>query len=265
MDPIAQFKENAKIAWSSFAPTEIFTAVAAPALLRFSGIRSGAQVLDVGCGTGVLALGAARMGAHVTGVDLTAKLLERARENAAIAHVEIEWHEGDVEAMPFGDASFDIVVSQFGHMFAPRPDVAVKEMLRVLKPGGTIAFSTWPPEVFTGKMFAVIGKYAPPPPPGVAAPPQWGDPNIVRERLGSGVKDLTFDRGLLRAPTLSPQHMRVFMESNVGPVQRLVQNLTANDPGNLATLRSEFDALIASYFEDNHLRQDFLMTRATKV
>ena len=90
------------------------------------------SVLDVGCGTGVVAVTAARAGARVMGLDLTPELLERARENAQIAEVDIQWHEGDVEQMPFEDAAFDVVVSQYGHMFAPRPDVAMNEMLRVL-------------------------------------------------------------------------------------------------------------------------------------
>jgi len=108
-----------------------------------------------------------RLGAHATGLDLTPALLERARENAKIAGVEIEFREGDVENLPFGDDSFDVVVSQFGHMFAPGPDVATAEMLRVLKPGGTIAFATWPPELFTGRMFIITARYALAPPPGV--------------------------------------------------------------------------------------------------
>src|SRR4029079_8419210 len=101
---------------------------------------------DVACGTGVVSVTAARAGATVSGLDLTPELLERARENARIGSFDVEFREGDVEALPFGDAEFDVVLSQFGHMFAPRPQVAIAEMLRVLKSGGTIALSTWPPE-----------------------------------------------------------------------------------------------------------------------
>src|SRR5262249_37832690 len=158
-----------------FAVLESLTATAAPRLVRFAGIPPGSEVLDVACGSGVVALTAARLGAKVTGVDLTPELVARARENAALMKLEATWHEGDVEALPLPDAEFDFVVSQFGHMFAPRPQVAIAEMLRVLKPGGTIAFSTWPPELCVGRGFALMGKYGPPPPPGVAPPPQWGD------------------------------------------------------------------------------------------
>src|SRR6185369_2183003 len=102
-------------------------------------------------------------------------LLVRAKENAALAQVDIDWREGDAEALPFGDAAFDVVLSQFGHMFAPRPNMAIAEMLRVLKPGGTIAFATWPPELLIGSSFRLVASYMPPPPPGVSPPPQWVD------------------------------------------------------------------------------------------
>jgi SAM-dependent methyltransferase len=244
---------------------ETFTAMAAPRLVRFAKVQRGAKLLDVGCGTGVVALAAARVGAKVSGIDLTPELVARAKENASLSGVEIPFQEGDVEALPFEDGAFDVVVSQFGHMFAPRPEVAVREMLRVLKPGGTIAFSTWPPELYTGRMFAMMGKYAPAPlPPGVSPPPQWGDPNIVRERLGAAVKDLTFDRDLLRFPMLSPAHGRIMMEQNVGPMTRLVKALES-DAAKLAAFRREFEELVTIYFEDNYMRQDFLMTRALKA
>lgn len=266
MDSIAQFKDNQKKAWSTFAPTELYTCQPAARLVVFARITSGQRVLDVGCGTGVVALAASRSGARVTGLDLTPELLRRARENSSIAAAEIDWHEGDAEAMPFEDATFDVVVSQFGHMFAPRPDVVTREMLRVLKPGGTVAFATWPPEVYVGKIFAVVGRYGPPPPAGVSPPPAWGNPDIVRERLGADVTDITFDRGVLRAPYLSVQHARAFLEQNVGPVMKIVQTL-ADEPAKLAEFRRELDSLTAQYFEltENVVRQDYLHTRATKI
>src|SRR5437762_5497353 len=143
-DAIAKFKEAQKQGWAHFAPLESMTTPTAARLAKFAGVQSGQRVLDVACGTGVVAITAARIGANVTGLDLTPELLERARENSGVAEVDVDWHEGDVEALPFPDGAFDVVLSQFGHMFAPRPEVAIREMLRVLKPGGTIAFSTWP-------------------------------------------------------------------------------------------------------------------------
>jgi SAM-dependent methyltransferase len=265
MDPFESFKAAQKQGWVHFAPFEAITTPCAARLVKRAGVRSEQRVLDVACGTGVVSVTAARLGARVIGLDLTPELLERARENARIAKVEIDWHEGDVEKLPFADAAFDFVVSQFGHIFAPRPEVAIGEMLRVLKPGGTIAFSTWPPELFVGRMFALTASYLPPPPPGVAPPPLWGDPNIVRQRLGPAVRDILFDRATMLVPALSPSHQRTAAEKNSGAMVRLVAELHDSDPSKLDRFRREYDALAGEYFEDNLLRQDYLITRATKI
>ena len=105
----------------------------------------------------------------------------------------------------------------------------------------------------------------PPPPPGVAPPPQWGDPNIVRQRLGSAVKDILFDRDIMLVTALSPANHRAFSERSAGPMVRLVAELSASDPAKLAEFRSRYDALAIEYFEDNIIRQDYLITRATKI
>jgi SAM-dependent methyltransferase len=265
MDPLTQFKEAQRQGWAHFVPVEIFTTPTAARLIKHAKIAAGQRVLDVACGTGVVAITAARAGARVSGLDLTPQLLERARENARLATVEIDLREGDAEQLPFDEAVFDVVLSQFGHMFAPRPDVALNEMLRVLKPGGTIAFSTWPPELFVGRTFALIARYAPPPPPGVAPPPLWGDPNVVRERLGKSVRDIVFDRDCMLVQALSARHYRTFFERSAGPVIRLVEALSTSDPTRLSEFRHEFEALIGEYLRDNLLRQDYLLTRAMKV
>lgn len=265
MDALEQFKANQKAAWATFALLENLTGTAAPHLVRLAGIRAGTSVLDVACGTGVVALTASRTGAKVRGIDLTPELIVRARENADLMRLEASFEEGDAESLPYEDATFDVVVSQFGHMFAPRPHVAIGEMLRVLKPGGTVAFATWPPELFVGRWFALMGRYAPPPPPGVSPPAQWGDPSIVRERLGAGVRDITFTRRTMFFPTLSPRHYRVQMAENFGPAKKLFEQLDAADPAKAAALRDEVDLLVQEYFDDNLVRQDFLLTRAFKA
>jgi SAM-dependent methyltransferase len=264
-DPFAAFKQVQKAGWAFFTPLQAMTTVTAARLVKHARIRAGHRVLDVGCGTGVVAVTAARLGANVTGLDLTPELLAEARENSRIAAVDVDWHEGDVEQLPFDAGTFDVVVSQFGHMFAPRPDVAVSEMLRVLKSGGTIAFSTWPPELFVGRLFALIGSYLPPPPPGVAPSPQWGDPNIVRQRLGDAVRDVVFDRATMKVPTLSPQHSREMMERTAAPVIKLVETLSEADPETLARFRREYEGMVAEVLDDNVIRQDYLMTRAVKI
>ena len=264
VDVIANFKAAQRAGWAHFAPLQVLTTEPAGRLVRFADIRPGNRVLDVACGTGVVAVTAARRGATVTGLDLTPQLLDVARDNAQTAAVDIDWREGDAESLPFPDNTFDVVVSQFGHMFAPRPDVAVGEMLRVLKSAGTIAFSTWPPELFVGGLFSLTSKYMPPLPPGVAPPPLWGEPTVVRERLGARVRDLRFDREVMVVPALSVQHQRENLERSAGPVTKLVESLSASDPAKLEGYRRECEALIAEYLADNTLRQGYLMTRATK-
>lgn len=263
VDPFKEFKDRQREGWKYFTPIEAMTTPVAARLVRFAELEPEQAVLDVGTGTGVVAITARRQGARVTGLDLTPELLARAKENAVIAGVDdIEWKEGDAERLPYADASFDVVVSQFGHMFAPRPELATGEMLRVLKPGGRIAFATWPPDLFIGRMFTLVSKYMPPP-PGVAPPPQWGDPAIVRERLGDRVRDLVSTTGTMNFPALSPQHYRTNIETTAGPVIKLVEKL-ANDKATLLAFRQELEALVSNYLVDNVVKQGYLLTRATK-
>src|SRR5213593_4338066 len=265
-DPFEAFKASQREVWKSFAPLAQSTTPSAARLVHFAGVRCGQTVLDVGCGTGVVAITARRAGAVVTGVDLTPELLAVAKENATIAGLDdVVWKEGDVESLPFADGEFDMVLSQFAHIFAPRPEVAVKEMLRVLKRGGVLAFHTWPPELLFGRVFAVVSRYMPPASDPKPAPPsQWGDPTIVLQRLGTAVRDVTFGRSSQLTPALSPQHYRHQLEQSGGPMVRLLQTLK-DDPARLAQFRREYDEIVSQYFDRNVVRQDFLETRATKV
>jgi SAM-dependent methyltransferase len=265
MDQFESFKATQKQVWAHFLPFEVHTTPCAAMLVKRAGVRAGQSVLDVACGTGVVSVTAARLGARVTSLDLTPELLDRARENARIAGVEINWNEGDVEKLPFAGARFDVVLSQFGHIFAPQPEIATAEMLRVLKPGGTIAFSTWPPDLFVGRMVELSVKYMPPATQVVPPMPMWGDPNIIRQRLGAAVKDIHFDHERMTVPALSPSHHRTSVEKSSGSIVRMVAMLQDSDPAKLEQFRREYDALAAEYFEDNLLRQDYLITRATKI
>ena len=265
-DPFEAFKATQREGWKSFAPLAMTTTPSAAKLVSFAGVRPGQKLLDVGCGTGVVAITARRAGAVVTGLDLTPELLAVAKDNAAVADMDdIVWKQGDVENLPFRDGEFDVVLSQFAHIFAPRPEVAIAEMLRVLKSGGRIAFSTWPPELMIGRMLTLTASYLPPPSDPKPAPPhQWGDPNVVLKRLGTAVRNVTFDRAMQVTPALSPQHYRRMIEQSGGPVVRLLQALK-EDPARLAQFRRDYDELVAQYFDGNFVRQDFLMTRATKA
>jgi SAM-dependent methyltransferase len=261
-DPFAELKGRQREMWASFAPTAMFTTAPAARLVKFASVEPGDTVLDVGTGTGVVAITAARAGARVTGIDLTPSLLEVARENARIAgRSDITWSEGDAESLPVPDGMFDVVLSQFGHMFAPRPDIAVTEMRRVLKPGGRVAFATWPPEHFVGRLFAFIGRNSPPPPPGAQPPPLWGNPGIITERLAGQFEAPFFSRAVMQFPALSLAHFREFMERSIGPMQKLIESF-AHDPETLSRLQGEFEDLAAPYYADNMVRQEYLLTRA---
>lgn len=263
-DAFAEFKNKQRETWAlgNFGDIATFTTFTAGHLARFAGIHTGDKVLDVGTGTGVVAVTAAMRGAHVTGLDLTPQLVEQAKANASLAGVRVDWRVGDAEELPFPDGGFDIVVSQFGHMFAPRPAVAAREMLRVLKPGGRLAFATWPPEQLIGRSFALAAKYLPPV-PGVPPLGQWGEPATIRERLGNGVTDLYFERGVLPWPALSVRHYRAMQEAKAGPFIRAQQALMA-DPARLSEYNREYDELAAPYLVDNVVRLEYLLTRATK-
>ena len=262
-DVYSEFKAKQREGWAHFAPIEVHTTRPAAHLVRTARITAGQKVLDVGCGTGVASLTARRAGAKVTALDLSPVLLARARENARIAGFDdITWKEGDVEELPFRDGEFDVVISQWGHMFAPRPDVAIGQMLRVLKSGGTIAFATWPPESCLGQTFSVIARNVPPP-PGVPPTVQWGEVETVRQRLGDAVKDVRFFRGIIEYAALSPQHYRDDMTRTAAPFIKMREMLQSN-PAALAAAESEIDAIMSDWFHDNAVRLEYLHTRAIK-
>jgi SAM-dependent methyltransferase len=259
---LSEFKDRQREMWVSFTPTAMFTTPVAGHLVTFAGVGAGESVLDVGTGTGVVAISAARAGARVTALDLSPDLLEQARENGRIAqHEDIVWVEGDAEALPYPDASFDVVLSQFGHIFAPRPDVVIAEMRRVLTPTGRIAFATWPPEHLMGRMFALVAGNSPLPASGAAPTEQWGDPAIIADRLGARFDTPFFERGIMAVPSLSVNHYRLLIESTVGPMQTLVERLSA-DPQQLGAIRADYGALIGRHFSGNIVRHDYLLSRA---
>lgn len=126
-------------------------------------IKPGTKLLDVACGTGTLAIPAARAGAYVTGLDLVPDLIRQSKERAFAENLNAKFDVGDAEDLPYLDNEFDYVVSMFGAIFAPRPDVVANELLRVCKPGGTIAMANWTPNGFIGELFKLVASYAPPP------------------------------------------------------------------------------------------------------
>jgi len=186
---------------------------AGEAVVAAAGVEAGMEVLDVACGSGNATLPAARAGARVTGLDFAPGLLEIARERAADAMLEIDFIEGDAQALPFEDASYDRVVSTFGHMFAPDHRRTADEMRRVLRPGGVIAVACWMPEGAIGRMFRVTADLLPPPP---GPPPGlWGTEDHVREMWGSEVE---FERHEIVWTDESVESYAQFMLESFGPL-----------------------------------------------
>ncbi len=207
-----------------------------PRLVEASGVRRGDRVLDVAAGSGNVAIPAALAGAQVIASDLTPELLDVGRAQAAARGAELDWEEGDAEALPYPDAAFDAVLSCVGVMFAPHHQVAADELVRVCRPGGTIGLLSWTPEGFVGQMFAAMKPYAPPPPAGAQPPPLWGDEGHVRALLGDRVTDVVARRGtvtITRFPTT--QEWREYFKANYGPTIA-VYRANAADPERLAAL-----------------------------
>ncbi len=182
-------------------------------LVERTGVEPGSEVLDAACGTGNATLPAAKAGARVTGLDLAPDLLAIARERVADAMVEVEWVEGDVESMPFGDDSFDRVLSVFGHMFAPDHRRTAAEMLRVCRRDGAIGTCSWTPDGAIGRMFGFMADLMPPP-PGGQSPLLWGTEEHVRELLG----EAEFERGEVEWRESSVEGYADFMLESFGPM-----------------------------------------------
>jgi SAM-dependent methyltransferase len=206
-------------------------------------VAPGRRLLDVGCGSGQLALMAAKDGLDVTGVDIASNLIERARARAQAEGLRARFEEADAEALPFEDARFDVVVSLIGAMFAPRPDFVATELLRVCKPGGTIAMANWTPQGFVGQMFKTVSAFIEP--SGMPSPVLWGDETMVRERLGKGLSELHLVR---RHYTFSypfpPSEVVEFFRLYYGPTNQAFVSL---DAGGGESLRRELEALWSSH------------------
>lgn len=203
-------------------------------------IKSGMKVLDVACGTGNTAIPEAKKGAEVTGVDIALNLIEQARARAEGEGVKAQFDVGDAEDMHYPDGSFDAVVTMFGAMFAPRPDVTASEMKRVCKPGGYIAMANWTPEAFTGEMFKIGAKHVPPP-PAMSPPLQWGMDDKVRERFADGISDLQMNRRkILFTFDGSPIDAVECFRQYFGPTQKAFDSLDENGQ---AALRRDLEDL----------------------
>ena len=235
-------------------------------LVERVGVGAGQDVLDIAAGTGNASIPAAETGAAVVASDLTPELFVAGRANAEAAGVEIEWVEADAEDLPFEDASFDIVLSTFGIMFAPRHEVAAAEAVRVLRPGGRFGFCCWKPDGRIGEFFRTIGKHLPPPPDGFVPPPAWGTREHVENLFeGKGVR-LEFDDDTVDQNFESAEHAVELFSETFGP---LVMAKAALEPeGKWEALRDDLLEMYANNAEPSDggiaVRAEYLTTIGTK-
>jgi ubiquinone/menaquinone biosynthesis C-methylase UbiE len=207
-------------------------------------VQAGDRVLDIGTASGNTAISAARRRAVVTGVDLVPALLEHARKRAEAEGFDIDFREGNAMALSFADASFDVVLSTFGAIFAPDPHKTAAEMARVSRPGGKIAMANWPPDSMLGKLFQLLARYSA---PGsrVDAPLEWGDEKTLASRLGPYVQDLRIERRAVYFRAQSADHWVDFMRTNFGPAIEAFQY--SNTPAAQKALAEQMTALIRDH------------------
>jgi ubiquinone/menaquinone biosynthesis C-methylase UbiE len=209
--------------------------------------HAGQRVLDVACGSGNVALAAARRRCHVTGIDYVPTLLERARRRADAEGVPIDFREADAQALPFPDGSFDFVLSVFGVMFAPDQERAAAELLRVCRRGGTIGLACWTPDGFGGEFFRTVSKYAPPP-PGLKPAARWGTETGLQELLGRGATAIRSERSIAKIYFASAADAADLFLTYFGPTRRAAE---AQDENGRRALRDDVIALFQKYNRPN--------------
>jgi SAM-dependent methyltransferase len=212
-------------------------------VVRACAVGPSDRVLDVAAGCGNAAIPAAQAGAAVVACDLTPELLAAGERQAGQLGVQLQWRQGDAEALPFADGEFDVVMSCLGVMFAPHHQASASELIRVCRPGGTIGLLSWTSEGFIGQMFAAMKPYAAPSPPGVQPPPLWGNEEHVRGLLGSAVHGMTAVRDTLGVSLFArPEHFRDYFKARYGPVVAAYQRIS-DDPEKVAALDEELAEL----------------------
>lgn len=260
-------KARQRVVWAAGDYPDLAQTIAeaSDVVVEAAGVDAGDAVLDVATGTGNAALVAARRGAHVTGTDFTAPLLEVARERAAAAGLDIAFLEGDAEDLPVEDAAFDRVISVFGAIFAADHARAAGELLRACRPGGTIALSAWTPEGLNGRMFGTVMRHMPPPPPGTQPATSWGTEDHVRS-LFADAAEVRCERHLIDVVGASPEGFTDYLATVLGPLALARGALEAS--GGWDALHADLIALFAEANEadDGSLRApaEYLVTTVTR-
>jgi ubiquinone/menaquinone biosynthesis C-methylase UbiE len=231
---LAAIKTRQQATWSSGDYHMIGTQIqiVSELLIEALDVHSTERVLDVATGSGNAALAAARRGCDVTGVDYVPALLDRARLRAQSEELRIEFVEGDAEALPLPDGSFDVVTSVFGSMFAPNQEKTAAELARVVKPGGRIGIVAHTPDGFIGNLFKVIGKHAPPP-AGLRSPIQWGTEARLRELFDGKIADLKAEKRFYTFRDRSPQHYIDYWRTYYGPTLKAFEAVGESGRGAL--------------------------------
>jgi SAM-dependent methyltransferase len=237
-------------------------------LVEAAGIQAGQRVLDIAAGTGNASIPAAQRGADVVATDLTPELLVAGELRAAAAGVELDWAVADAEALPYADASFDVVMSAIGVMFAPHHRVAADELVRVTNPGGTVAVLSWTPGGMLGSLFKLMGRYAPAPPPGVQPPPLWGGEDHLASLLDGRVEITRQERDVLQVTAFDePRSYGEHFKSHYGPTIMIRGN--AEKEGRAAEFDAELDAFCDTWNRGNgsgaRFEMEYLLTVGTRV
>ncbi|MBA3425928.1 MAG: methyltransferase domain-containing protein [Rubrobacter sp.] len=242
---LAAIKGRQQKAWSSGDYGKVGTTlvVMAELLAEAVDLKPTQRVLDVACGNGNASLAAARRFCEVVGIDYVPMLLDEARERAKAEGLPVDFREGDAEDLPFEDASFDVVLSTLGVMFAPNQDKAAAELLRVCKPGGRIGMASWVPDGYIGDLFRTMGKHVPPP-AGLKPPFRWGTEEGLGELLGEGIGSLQTRRRSFVWRFPSARHHVEFMRGYYGPLSKAFETL---DEGGQEALEGELISLVEHY------------------
>ena len=242
---LAAVKQRQHGAWSSgdYAVVGTTLQIVGEQLCEALDLRAGSKVLDVAAGNGNATLAAARRWCEVTSTDYVPALLKRGQERAAADHLTVEFREADAEALPFADASYDVVLSTFGVMFTPDQDKAASELARVCKSGGKIGLANWTPQGFIGQLFKTIGKYLPPP-AGVKSPALWGTPARLEEMFASQASDISAEPRMFVFRYRSPEHWLDVFKSFYGP---MLKAFAALDESGQTALRRDSLAGLGEY------------------
>jgi ubiquinone/menaquinone biosynthesis C-methylase UbiE len=242
---LAAVKERQQATWASGDYHMIGTqiVVVSELLIEALDLRSTEEVLDVATGSGNAALGAARRGCDVVGVDYVPSLLERARIRAEAEELEIQFLDGDAEALPFRPASFDVVTSVFGAMFAPDQEQTARELARVTRPGGRIGLVAHTPEGFIGQLFRTNARHVPPP-QGVRSPVMWGTEDRLRELFDGEIAELRTRRLHYVFRYRSPEAYLAYWRRYYGPTMKAFEAVGA---AGAPELEADLLELIAGY------------------